>query len=39
MRLYLDADTIIYALESLPPFRDTVHNTHISFPSAAVLRM
>ena len=24
MRLYLDASTIIYALESLPPFRDTV---------------
>ena len=24
MRLYLDASTIIYAIESLPPFRDTV---------------
>ena len=24
MRLYLDASTIIYAVESLPPFRDTV---------------
>jgi uncharacterized protein len=24
MRLYLDASTIIYAVESLPPFRDAV---------------
>jgi predicted nucleic acid-binding protein len=24
MRLYLDASTIIYAIESLPPFRDAV---------------